>query len=145
VAVAVWGDSEVALVRSCWKLPLCPTEPVPASSEMHPLLAKAEPISDGGSAFVVTCLRRGEEPAQQQLQQGREVRICERNNSAHTKVSEGGGRRRSRCRSRHSPAACDEDHGEVMPLQPMEVHGGADTHLYPVEDPMPEQVVQRRL
>ncbi|KAK4823596.1 hypothetical protein QYF61_003796 [Mycteria americana] len=31
-------------------------------------------------------------------------------------------------------------------LQPMEVHGGADIHLQPVEDPMPEQVdAQRRL
>jgi len=42
--------SGVASVRSCQKLPLCPMEPVPAGSKMDPLLAKAEPISDGGSA-----------------------------------------------------------------------------------------------
>ena len=44
-------------------------------------------------------------------------------------------------RSRDSPAAHGEDHGEAaVPLQPMEVHGGADTHLQPWEDPMSEQV-----
>ena len=30
-----------------------------------------------------------------------------------------------------------------IPLQPMEVHGGADIHLQPVEDPTPEQVDAR--
>ncbi|KAK4832413.1 hypothetical protein QYF61_023092 [Mycteria americana] len=35
---------------------------------------------------------------------------------------------------------------QAVPLQPMEVHSGADIHLQPVEDPMPEQVdAQRRL
>ena len=35
---------------------------------------------------------------------------------------------------------------QAVPLQPMEVHGGADIHLQPVEDPTPEQVpAQRRL
>ena len=29
---------------------------------------------------------------------------------------------------------------QAVPLQPMEVHGGADIHLQPVEDPTPEQV-----
>ena len=29
---------------------------------------------------------------------------------------------------------------QVVPLQPMEDHCGADIHLQPVEDPMPEQV-----
>ncbi len=29
---------------------------------------------------------------------------------------------------------------QVVPLQPMEVHGGAEIHLQPVEDPTPEQV-----
>ncbi len=28
----------------------------------------------------------------------------------------------------------------VVPLQPMEVHGGAEIHLQPMEDPTPEQV-----
>ncbi|KAK4816053.1 hypothetical protein QYF61_011061 [Mycteria americana] len=43
----------------CQKLPLYPTEPMPAGSKMDLLLAKAEPISDGGSASVITYLRRG--------------------------------------------------------------------------------------
>ncbi|GAB0205794.1 AN1-type zinc finger protein 5-like [Grus japonensis] len=29
---------------------------------------------------------------------------------------------------------------QAVPLQPMEVHGGADIHLQPVEDPTLEQV-----
>ena len=29
---------------------------------------------------------------------------------------------------------------QAVPLQPMEVNDGADIHLQPVEDPMPEQV-----
>jgi len=29
---------------------------------------------------------------------------------------------------------------QAIPLQPMEVHGGADLHLQPREDPTPEQV-----
>jgi len=60
------------------------------------------------------------------------VGLCERNNSADTKVSEEGGRRRClKCQSREpSLATRDEDHGEAgCALQPMEVHGGADLHL----------------
>jgi len=34
-------------------------KPVPAGSKMDPLLPKAKPVSDGGSASVKTCLRRG--------------------------------------------------------------------------------------
>ena len=48
----------VASVRSCWKLPLCSREPIPASSKTDPLPAKAEPISDSGNASVITFLRR---------------------------------------------------------------------------------------
>ena len=33
---------------------------------------------------------------------------------------------------------------QAVPLQPMDVHGGADIHLQPVEDPTPEQVDARR-
>ena len=46
-------------VRSCWKLPLCLIEPMPAGSKMDLLLAKAKPISDSGSASGITYLRRG--------------------------------------------------------------------------------------
>jgi len=48
-----------ASVRSCEKLPPCLIKPVPAGSKTDPPLAKAKPISDGGSASVITYLRRG--------------------------------------------------------------------------------------
>lgn len=41
---------------------------------------------------------------------------------------------------RDSPPALDADRGEAaVLLKPMEVHGGPEIHLPPVEDPMPEQ------
>ena len=70
------------------------------------------------------------------------MRRCERNNSADTKVREEGG-------GGGAPGAGAEiplqPVGKTMvrqavPLQPMEVHGGADIHLQPMEDPTPEQV-----
>lgn len=45
------------------------------------------------------------------------------------------GRRCSRCWSWDSPAACGADHGETaVPLQPMEVNGGAEIPLQPMEE-----------
>ena len=76
----------------------------------------------------------------------RGVRIRERNNSADTKVSEEGG-------GGGAPGAGAEIPLQPMvktmvrqavPLQPMQVHSGADIHLQPVEDPTPEQVDARR-
>ncbi|GAB0176111.1 acid sphingomyelinase-like phosphodiesterase 3b [Grus japonensis] len=67
---------------------------MPASSKMDPLLAKAEPISHGGSASGITELRRGGKTPvqhQEQLQPERGMRGCERNISADNKVSEEGG------------------------------------------------------
>ena len=52
------GPTGVASVRSCQKLTLCPTEPMPAGSKTDLLLAKAEPISHGGSASGITYLRK---------------------------------------------------------------------------------------
>lgn len=48
-------------VRRCEKLRLCPIEPVPAVSKTDLLLAKAEPISKGGSPSEITYLRMGKE------------------------------------------------------------------------------------
>ena len=48
------GAIGVASVRSCKKLPPCLIKPVPAGSKMDPPLAKAKPISDGGSTSVIT-------------------------------------------------------------------------------------------
>ncbi|KAK4810610.1 hypothetical protein QYF61_007347 [Mycteria americana] len=41
-------------------------EPMPAGSKTDPPLAKAEPISDSGTASVIIYLRRGKKPAAQQ-------------------------------------------------------------------------------
>lgn len=45
--------NRVVSVRSCQKLPPWPTQPW-----MDPLLAKAEPISNGGNASVITDVRK---------------------------------------------------------------------------------------
>ena len=77
-----------------------------------------------------------------QLQPERGVRRCERNNSADTKVREEGG-------GGGAPGAGAEIPlqpvvktmvRQAVPLQPMEVNGGADIHLQPMEDPTLEQV-----
>jgi len=57
---------------------------VPAGSKMDPLLATAEPISDGGSVSMITYLRR-EKKMLNNNDSG--VKICERNNSGDYKVS----------------------------------------------------------
>jgi len=111
-------------------------------------LAKAKPISDGGSTSVIRYLRRKKKPVQWQFQQGREVRICERNNSADTKVSKEGGGGDAPGAKAELPLQpmINTMMRQVVSLQSMEVHGGADVHLQPVEDPTPEQVdAQKRL
>jgi len=47
----------VASVRSCQKFPLCLIKPMPAGSKMDTPLAKAEPISDSGSACMIAYFR----------------------------------------------------------------------------------------
>jgi len=70
------------------------------------------------------------------------VRIWERNNSADTKVSEEGGGGGAPGSGADIPLQPVERTvvRQAVPLQPMEVHGGADLHLQPMEDPTPEQV-----
>jgi len=46
------------LQNQCQKLPPDQTDPVPPSSKTDPLLAIAEPVSDGGSVSVITQSRR---------------------------------------------------------------------------------------
>jgi len=103
---------------------------MPTSSKTDLPLAGAKPISSGGSASVITYLRRGKK-LQGNSSRERGVRLCERNNSANTKVSEerGGG--------------CAPDTGaesfplqpvmktmvrQAVPLQSMEVHDAAGIH-----------------
>ena len=113
-------------VRSCSKLPPCLTEPVPASSKTDPPLAKAKAISDGGSTFGITDLRRGRKSCGEMAAE-RGVRLCERNNPAGTKVSEeggGGGARDARAESLPWQLVM-----KTMVRQPVEVHSGSDLHL----------------
>jgi len=69
------------------------------------------------------------------------VRICERNNSADTKVREGGGG--------GAPGTSAEIPlqlvvktmvRQAVPMQPIEVNSGSDINLQPVEDLTPKQV-----
>jgi len=53
-------------MRSCEKLPPYLMKPVPAGSKTDQPPAKAKPISNGGSASVITYLRRGKKTAVKQ-------------------------------------------------------------------------------
>lgn len=48
------GAADVASVRRCQKLPLCPIQPMLAGSKTDSPLAKAEPISHSGSTSMIT-------------------------------------------------------------------------------------------
>ncbi|GAB0203981.1 AN1-type zinc finger protein 5-like [Grus japonensis] len=103
-------------------------------------------MSNGGSASGITYLRKGKKNKQtmkqQHFQPERGLRICERNNSADTKDREeeaGGDAPGARAAIPLQPIVKTMVR-QAVPLQPMEVNGGADIHLKPVEDPMPQQV-----
>lgn len=57
VYVARLGGGNAAPVRKDQEPPPCWTEPPLAGSKTDPLLVKAQPIKDGGSASVKTHLR----------------------------------------------------------------------------------------
>ena len=89
---------------------------------------------------------------EQKLQPEKGVRRCERNNPADPQVSEeGGGGGAPGIRAEIPLQPVEKTVGKTMvrqavPLQPREVHSGADLHLQPGEDPTPEQEdAQRRL
>lgn len=52
------GVTGVASERRHQKLSPCPTELVPACYKTDPLLVKAEPVCDSGSAFGIMYLRK---------------------------------------------------------------------------------------
>ncbi|GAB0182083.1 epimerase family protein SDR39U1 [Grus japonensis] len=115
---------------------------MPAGCKTDPLLAKAEPISHGGSASEITELRRGKKQLASSNCSQRGVRRCERNSSADTQVSaEGGGGGAPGARAEIPLQPMEKTMvRQAVPLQPMEVDGGADIHLQPMEDSTPEQV-----
>ena len=109
-------------MRSCQKLPACPTEPTPASSKMDPPLAKAKPTRNGGNASVIAYLSRERSPAAGERSE------TERNNSADTKVSAeggGGGARDVRAEIFSLQPVEQTMVRQAVPLQPMEAHAGA--------------------
>ena len=109
---------------------------------MHPLLAKAEPISDSGNASVITFLRRKKSWDSEKQPPERGVRTCKRNNPADTKASEEGGGGDAPGTGAEIPLQpmVKTMVRQAVPLQPMEVHSGADIHLQPMEDTTPKQV-----
>jgi len=109
---------------------------------MDPPLAKAKPLSNGGSASGIMHLRRGKTVQNDSLKRG--VRTCERNNRADTKVGEGGGGGAPDARADIPLQPVKTMVRQAVPLQPMKVHGAADIYLQPVEDPTPEQVDARK-
>ena len=118
-------------MRSRKKLPPCLVKPVPAGSRTDPALPKAKPVSDYGSASVITYLSRGTKNCDEMAVE-RGVRRCERNNSADTKVSEeGGGEGTQDVGAESFPLQLmmKTTVRQVVPLQPMEVHSGADVYL----------------
>jgi len=68
------------------------------------------------------------------------VRRCERNNSADTKVSEGGGGGCPGAGAEIPLQPVKTMVRQAVPMQPMEAHSGADLHLPPKEHPMLEQL-----
>ena len=73
---------------------------------------------------------------------GRGVTICERNNSVDTKISEEGEEGGASCAGAEIPLQpmVKTVVRQAVPLQPLEVHGGADIHLQPMEDATLEEV-----
>ena len=88
---------------------------------------------------MITDLRKGKKLPHNSSWKGG-VRICERNNSADTKVSEEGRGGGAPCAGAEIPLQpmVKTMVRQAVPLQPMEVNSGADIHLQPVEDPRPE-------
>ena len=57
------------------------------------------------------------------------MRRCERNNSADSEEGGGGGAQDAGAESLRLQLVMKTTVRQVVPLQPMEVHGGADLHL----------------
>ncbi|GAB0180577.1 AN1-type zinc finger protein 5-like [Grus japonensis] len=70
------------------------------------------------------------------------MRRCERNSSADTQVSADGGGGGAPGAEAEIPLQPVEKTmaRQAVPLQPMDIDGGADIHLQPLEDPTLEQV-----
>ena len=102
----------------CQKLPLCPTEPMPAGCETDLPLNKL-PISNGGSASGIAYLRREKKPA---VRREECEYVRERTRQAPRSGKKEGEEVLQAPEQRDSPAARGEDHGEAG--CPPAAHGG---------------------
>ncbi|OPJ75572.1 hypothetical protein AV530_004877 [Patagioenas fasciata monilis] len=98
---------------------------MPASSKTDPPLIKAKPNRDGGGTSVITYLKGEKKDLLYNRSQKRGVRICERNGSADTKVKT----------EQRFPCSPWLD----VPLQPMEIHSGAEIYRQSMEDSTSDQ------
>lgn len=124
--------AKVAFIRTDLGLCPCQTETVPISPKTDPLLAKSEPISDAGGAFVKIYSRNCEKNTMQKLW----VRKCERNSIAHTKV-------RGEDSTRTEILLRPMEKTTVKPvvfLQPISPSVRAISTLRPMQDTTPTQV-----
>ncbi|PKU49491.1 protein pxr1-like [Limosa lapponica baueri] len=95
---------------------------MPAISKVDPAMVKSEPINNSGRAPVTTYLRRGKNCATPAVV--RRVRICERINSADTKVRRRGGHGLGTRADIPLQPVVKTMVRQAVPLQPMEVNGG---------------------
>jgi len=123
-------------VRICQKLPLCLIMPVLAGPKMDPLLAKAEPISNGGSTSVITYLRRGRKKLWVRQQLEREESDNVKETALQTPRSlkkEGEEVPKMSEQSLPLQTVMKTKVRQAVALQSSEVHGRADIHLQPTE------------
>lgn len=101
IAVSLIWSTGMASMRRCQKLPICQIEPVPAGSKEDPSLAKARPISDGGSASGRIDFRG--------------QKACSNSNCTRAVIP-------------LQPVGKTLV-SQAVPLQPMEIHDGTENHL----------------
>lgn len=111
-------------------------------------MAKAEPISNGGSTIGDNVFKKKKLLLYKKIIVAREKRsknMREEQLYRHQVQWRRRGRRCSKCWSKDSPAAHDADHDETdVSVKPMEIHRGADIHCSPWRTPfwrrwMPER------
>ncbi|KAJ7404524.1 hypothetical protein WISP_145109 [Willisornis vidua] len=138
------GGYRAGSVRHCQKVLPRPTESVPAGSKTDLLLAKDKPISNSGNISGIAYFRKEKKLLHDSnCSQKRGVTIGERNFSADKIDEEGGGGGAPDARAEIPVVKAMVR--QVVTLQPMDIHSGAEIHLKSVEDPTPAQVNARRL
>lgn len=130
------GSAGVVSRKRGQKLFPCLSEPMPDSSKLDPLLAKAEPIRDDNNASVITYLRRQNSycPGGIEIEKWGVI-IYETAQQTPSSV-EKEAQAVLQVLDRDFPADHGADHGVAdVPVQPMEVHRDAGFHLQPLEEP----------